>query len=137
MLRQKKYYKYQIFYDIYTIYYKYQAYLCQGLYKKCPVVFIKTKKRPFGLVWCERRGAGVRWTPLCQAQKHRPKRQPRPTALLRKSCILVDPMLRIRYSTSDFEAKNSSLKCFLYASHPLRLQVPLYCYFFKDKKRTQ
>ena len=36
------------------------------------------KTRPFGPVWCERRGAGVRWTPLCAAQKHRPRRQPRP-----------------------------------------------------------
>ena len=28
-------------------------------------------------LWSRRQGAGVRWTPLCRAQKHRPRRQPR------------------------------------------------------------
>ena len=28
--------------------------------------------------WLREKGAGVRWTPLCKAQKHRPRRQPRP-----------------------------------------------------------
>ena len=38
------------------------------------------KQQPFGYcsVWSRRQGAGVRWTPLCKAQKHRPRRQPRP-----------------------------------------------------------
>ena len=67
---------------------------------------IKQKTRSFDLVWCERRD----------------------TSLLRKYCILVDPMLCIRYPTSDFEAKNSPQDCFLNASHPLRLQVPL-CFY--------
>ena len=30
------------------------------------------------LIWLREKGAGVRWTPLCKAQKHRPRRQPRP-----------------------------------------------------------
>ena len=59
----------------------------------------------------------------------------RDTVLLRKPCILVDPMLRIRYPTSDFEAKNSSLNCFLDASHPLRVQVPYMIYFLVSKKQ--
>ena len=75
----------------------------------------KTEKDDFSessFSWCERRD----------------------TVLLRKPYILVDPMLRIRYPTSDFEAKNSSPNCFLNASHPLRVQVPYMIYLFSFNK---
>ena len=57
--------------------------------KSEPFSYWKNLVRIF-LVWCERRD----------------------TALLCRSCILVDPMLRIRYPTSDFEAKNNPPDCF-------------------------
>ena len=78
----------------------------------------KTEKDDFSessFSWCERRD----------------------TVLLRKPYILVDPMLRFRYPTSDFEAKNSSPNCFLDASHPLRVQVPVVVHLNSDKKTTQ
>ena len=31
-------------------------------------------------LWLREAGAGVRWTPLRKAQKHRPRRQPRPAS---------------------------------------------------------
>ena len=84
-------------------------YVYSDIYGSSPFdnIFRKIKKQLSNLLaaelWCERRD----------------------TALLCKSCALVDPMLRIRYPTSDFEAKNNPPDCFLDASHPLRVQVPL------------
>ena len=77
---------------------------------------VRTQFWPFMLYGIKKQLSGLLTTELwCER---------RDTVLLRKSCILVDPMLRIRYPTSDFEDKNSPPDCFLNASHPLRVQVP-------------
>ena len=44
--------------------------------------------------WLRGQGAGVRWTPLCKAQKHRPRRQPRPPTCFAQTsfaCTLAVP----------------------------------------------
>ena len=43
--------------------------------------------------WLREKGAGVRWTPLCKTQKHRPRRQTRPWTNSRKLRLLA----RLRY----------------------------------------